>query len=625
MSRFLDRFCNALAVGSLLFVVGCATQAPPTRGKPAELISPPPAPHNAREMIVFVPQTDEAVTSWIKLFTRHPSFRMVVAMSPRFKRFEQDSALKAQILALQKAGRLELAIQLPNAPFLPLIIDTNSAKDALPPGSPLPTPAFAYPDDVIQMVARSKADFYHTWGFLPRGMVLPFGAASQPLLAMFDRLGFSWLIAALEAPAVDGPYKSGSLLLWDAAPSGQPQGTTVQVWDERVMKDKGPQPLEAWAQAAEKSGISLILPSDTGLSAQTLPAENAWRRRTWLTPDWTLWIGSPLKNEAWSSLLKSREALEAYKNSGTASVQRLDTAFEEIYTAENSNFFISIDNQSIPANVVEDHDHEFRATLSAVYRLIGRQPPDDLFAVPAAGDVVHASSTTILVETLPDGTDHVHIEDAAGDDHGDGHLPDPPGVHIPGSYDLRFLDVLASSSAIQWSLGMGALNNPPLGSSRNPGPLIDIYIDLNHQPNVGTPVLLPGRGLSIEPADAWEYALCLRGNSALLYRTQGGGTYEVSETFPLVFDGSTTIRVNLPREVMRGSPKRWGYQVLVMDYDQRSPENDPRPLHPGGSSFKTPPVYDFIDPLNITQAQLLTDIADGNREDVPFIRARSAE
>jgi len=571
-------------------------------------------------MIVFIPQTDETAASWIKLFARHPSLRMVVALSPRFKRFEQDPALKAQILALQKAGKLELALQLPNAPFLPLIIDSNSARDALPPGSPLPNPAFVYPEDVIQMVARSKADFFHTWGALPRGMVLPFGAASAPLLAMFDRLGFSWLIAALEAPAVDGPYKSGGLMLWDATPSKEPAGTTVRVWDERVMKDKGPQPLEAWAQAAEKSNMPLILPSDAGHASQALPAENAWKRRTWLTPDWTLWVGNPLKNEAWDSLLKSREALEAYKNSGTASVQRLDVAFEEIYTAENSNFFISIGNESMPANLVEDRDHEFRATLSSVYRLIGQPPPDDLFSAPEAGDVVHASSTTLLVETLPDGTDHVRIEDAAGDDHGNGHLPDPPGVHAPGSYDLRFLDVLVSTGALQWTLGMGALNNPPLGSSHNSGPLIDIYVDLNHQANAGTPTLLPGRGLSIDPADAWEYALCLRGNTALLYRTQGSGTYEVSGTFPLVFEGSM-IHINLPPDTMRGSPKRWGYQVLVMDYDQRSPEADPRPLHPGGS--KAPPVYDFIDPLDITQAQLLTDIAAGSRDDVPFIRARS--
>jgi hypothetical protein len=624
--RFSESFCHWLGIFFLFWISGCATQAPrrPEKNSPSPTLVV--ASRKAQEMIVFVPQTDEGAAAWIKLYARHPSLRMVIAMSPRFKHFDGDPVLKSQILALQKSGRLELALQLPNAPFLPLIVDTNGAKEALPSRSPLPSPAFAYPDDVIQMVARAKADFYRTWKALPHGLVLPLGAASPPLLSMFDRLGFAWLVAALEASSVDGVYKAGSLTLWDATPAASTTGgTVVHVWDERIMKEKGTQPLEAWASAAEKSTVPLILPSDPDLPAASLPADNLWRRRTWLTPDWTLWIGNPAKNAAWTSLLKTREALEAYKNSGTASVQRLDMAFEEIYTAENSNFFLSIGNEALPVNVAEDREHDFKATLSAVYRLINRPPPDDLFATPSLGEGLHTSSTTFIAETLPDSTDHIHIEDAANDDHGDGHLPEPPAAHVPGSYDLRSVDVVASSSTIQWTIGMTALSNPPLGSSRNPGPFLDIYIDLNHQSGVGTPTYLPGRGLSLEASDAWEYVLCLRGSSALLYRTHNGGTYEASATFPLAFDGPNNIRLSLPREVMRGSPKRWGYQVLVMDYDQRSPETNPQPLHPGGNNNKIPPVYDFIDPFESTQAELLADIAEGKRENVPFVRARQAK
>ena len=65
-----------------------------------------------------------------------------------------------------------MAVQLPNPPILPLLIDTNSAKDSLPVGSELPNPPFAYQEDVIQIIARAKADFYPSVGMLPQGIVL---------------------------------------------------------------------------------------------------------------------------------------------------------------------------------------------------------------------------------------------------------------------------------------------------------------------------------------------------------------------------------------------------------------------------------------------------------------------
>jgi len=575
--------------------------------------------HKPRELLVFIPQTDDVATAWIHVLAQHPKLRLVMAMSPRFHRFEKDPALKAQVVALEKSNRVELALQLPNAPFLPLLIDTNSAKDALPQGSSLPASPFAYADDVIQIVARAKADFYRTWNVLPRGLVLPYGAASPQLFALFDRLGIAWLVAALEAPPVDGPWRSGSLMVWDGTPAGQPSGTSVQVWDERISKEKGVAVLERWARNLEQKDVDAILPSDSGLEPQPLPDPGHWYRRTWLGRGWETWIGSPAKNDAWEWLRKTREALESYKNSGQASVKRLDTAYEEMFTAENANYFASIGSETPGA---ADREHEFKASLAAVYRLAGKPPPEDLFSsYGGAQPAVLASSTTVTAETLPDGREHVVIEDASGDYHGDGQLPDPPGGRPPGIYDLRRLEVLASSQTLEWIITLASSAAPSLGEPHTAGPLIDIYVDLNGQPYVGTPVLLAGRGLSAAPADAWEYALSLNGTAAWLYRTQSGGTYEAAGTFSLVFEGNN-IHITLPREIMRGSPRRWGYQVLTMAYDQRSPQENAVPLQAGKPGSHTPPVYDLIDPLDMPQSQLLADIEEGRRSDIPFIRVK---
>src|ERR1041384_8494756 len=120
-----------------LLLTGCAVpkktleKAPPAH-PPAAAVSP----QGELEMIVFIPQTDDAVGAWIKWFAKYPNLRMVIAVSPRFQHLTMDPTLKSQIQALVKSGRLELGLQIPNAPILPLLVDTNSAKDAPPQQTP---------------------------------------------------------------------------------------------------------------------------------------------------------------------------------------------------------------------------------------------------------------------------------------------------------------------------------------------------------------------------------------------------------------------------------------------------------------------------------------------------------
>jgi hypothetical protein len=198
--------------------------------------------------------------------------------------------------------------------------------------------------------------------------------------------------------------------------------------------------------------------------------------------------------------------------------------------------------------------------------------------------MVHSSSTTIRAEVLPDGREHVLIQDAVGDAMGG-----------PGAPDLVSLEVWSSSSSVQWSVTLAT-----------PTPaFIDIYIDMNGQPNAGTPSMLPGREFTTSPIDAWEYAMAIAGKTATLYRTQGMGTYAVVQTFPVISEGAS-LRVNISATIMHGSPRHWGYQVLVMN----------------GSATKAA-VTDFIDPLEISQKDLWQELSTGQRTDIPFVRVRS--
>lgn len=574
----------------LLVLSGCAV-APQIHEKKVPPVAEVSPAHPPREMIVYVPQTDDTAAVWLKWFVKYPDLRMVIAVSPHFQTFLKDLHLKTQFQTLLKAGRLELALQIPNAPILPLLIDSGSAKDATPAGTQLPDPAYAYPDDVTQLIARSKAGFFKQWNFLPHGLVVPYGAASPKLVSLLERLGFNWMIGALEAPATDGPYQSGPLMIWDGTPASPPaplpqgeggqrpgEATVVRVWDERQMKER---PLDGWVMEIRAKNGMFLLPQDSGVAAAPMNQKTSWKMRTWTGSDWSLWIGQPEKNAAWNALRKTREAVEAYKNSGQASVQRLDLAFEEIYNAQNSNYFASIGNTAQSPALAEDREHEFQATLLGVYRIIGQPPPEDLFNSSAAGlpAAARASSTTVSAESFPDGREHVLIQDAVGD------------ALIPGGPDLESLEVWAATDSITWTVTLATMTPA----------VIDIYIDLNHQPNAGTPSFLPGRHFVTSPLDAWEYAISLSGPVATLYQTQGMGTYGVAQTFPIVMEGAR-FQVTIPREMMRGSPKRWGYQVLVMS----------------GTTLS-----DFIDPLEISQKDLWQDLSSGKRNDIPFVRVRA--
>jgi hypothetical protein len=608
----------AAAVLCLLFSAGCVRQA--TRQPEPPTAQLPPAPtHLPRQLMVYAPQTDEAAARAIGLFDRHPKLRMVLALSPRLKKFSADPAMKARVLQLHKDGRLEFGLQLPNAPLLPLIVDTNSAKDAVPAGATLPNPPFAHPDDVIHLIARSKADFFHVWRVLPRGLVLPYGAASSSLFAVLDKLGFAWVVAALEAPPVDGPYKAGSFVVWDATPQKVDAGTRVQLWEERTMRDRKDLAPAGWIAELEKGTNEAILPSDLKITAQPLPADNAWKRRSWTTRDWSTWIGNPKKNAAWTWLRRTREALEVYKDSGQASVKHLDLAFEEMYTAENATYLAAIGSDTLPATQSEEREHELQASLHAVFRLMGQNPPDDLFAEPmtAGGTAAARVASTARGEILPDGTEHVLIEDPAGDERGDGRLPEPAGAR-PGTFDIRSFQVWAGSDSLRFSITLSSPLPSGLGRPGNSGPFFDVYIDQNHQPNIGTLSFMPKRRLQAAVTDAWEYAMTLTGSHVRVYRTSGSGTYDFAVAASLTVTGDTLVW-SLPKIALRGSPRRWSYQVLSMTFDPASTEAEAMPVASGSA----PPIYDLLDPSRMTQAALLTDVASGRRNDLPFIRPRA--
>ncbi len=539
----------------VFFGAGCATRSGQGPVIPVGQLPAAEVP-SQRMMIIYVPQTDEAAANWLKWFDANPSLKMVIAFSPRFASLAKDATLKTRLQALEKEGRLEIALQIPNAPILPLIAEN---------------PPYGYTDDIVQLIAQSKAGFYKTWNFLPRGFVLPYGAASSRLLSLLGRSGFAWIVAAV-GQAPEGLLQYGSMSIWD----GSSTGGLVRVWDERQTKEKL---IDHWLKESASQKAVFLLPRDGGVHPAPLQMETLGQS-TWNGSDWSIWTGATAKDVAWGALRTTRDALEKYKNSGQASVTRLDAALNEIYSAQNSNYFASAGNMTMSPALKEEREHEFQATLLGIYRLISQPAPDELFTAMDS-DVslsVIPSSTSIQAESLPEGREHIIIRDALGDE------------IVPGGGDLESLEIWTTTDSAHWVITL---------TKYAPALPLEIYIDLNHQVDAGTSVFLPGRPYFASAKDSWEYALAVNGQEATLYRTLSASSYGDAQKFPVVVEGRN-LHIYLPQGVMRGRPSRWGYQMLI-----------------GAGT-----ISDFIDPPEIPRKEFWQSLSTGNRHDFPFVRIK---
>lgn len=125
-----------------------------------------------------------------------------------------------------------------------------------------------------------------------------------------------------------------------------------------------------------------------------------------------------------------------------------------------------------------------------------------------------------------DGETVFALSDPEKDDHGDGHLSYPVRSRndmLPGHLDLVSFSARREKDGTSFEVTFA---RPVVRTERVPlddgGTLmtdvmrlgfytfnVDVYVDTNRLPGVGNTGTLPGRNAEIEPADAWEKAICL--------------------------------------------------------------------------------------------------------------------
>lgn len=339
----------------------------------------------------------------------------------------------AQVLPVMqelfKSGQIELSVTPLYHPILPLLCDSEVAREAMP-HVPLPEKLFKNPADAEHHIERSKEVFKKHFGAEPKGCWPSEGSISNEVLKMLSKAGFSWAASDEEilqkSLKISRPtdkyfphsFKNGdagiSVLFRDHALSDA-IGFLYQRWNAEHAADDFILRLKAirhdillhhgW-EALEKAVVPIILDGEncweyyaengvpflkalyerlSGEEFQTITCSEAAelsgffepiesiRAGSWINANFKIWLGHEEKNTAWTLLAEARETLEHHRK--TLKDEVFKKAYEHILIAEGSDWFWWYGDDHHAENQ-DDFDLLFRWHIQRVYEIMAMPLPD---------------------------------------------------------------------------------------------------------------------------------------------------------------------------------------------------------------------------------------------------------
>jgi alpha-amylase/alpha-mannosidase (GH57 family) len=356
---------------------------------------------------------------------------LVAQVVPRYRR-------------LAEQGRVELSVTPYAHPILPLLLDLDSAREAMP---DIELPELAeYPGGEARArwhVREGLAAFERHFGFRPRGCWPSEGALSEDTLRILNEEGFLWTASgqavlhnSLSAALRDEeePLERGWLYRGYRVNEGRTLcffrddglsdliGFTYADWhaDDAVANlvehleaiDESTQGLtdrvvsiimdgenaweyfphngsfflsELYRRLAQHNRLHLTTYAEL-LAQRTQPPPELDRLVTgsWVYGSLSTWIGDPDKNRAWDMLGEAKAVYDRVLAERRLSDERRRAAEMQLATCEGSDWFWWFGDYN-PGETVSDFERLFRHQLTHLYRLLGETPPKYLFSVFAVG------------------------------------------------------------------------------------------------------------------------------------------------------------------------------------------------------------------------------------------------
>ncbi len=337
---------------------------------------------------------------------------------------------------LAARGQVELSTSPFYHPILPLLVDSESAHEAMP-GLPLPSPPFRRREDAALQLSRAVE--YHTqvFGRRPEGLWPSEGSVSEEVAALVMEQGFAWMASdeevlyrsmGMELSARTFSEEQRCDRLYHPYRLERRDKTLAMVFRDHVISDaigfsyghwepraaaadllrrlevvgercspRNPQPLvtvildgeNPWEYYREQ-GLSFLRSFYEGLErstrlravtvaealSETPPREQLPRlfAGSWINHNFQIWIGHPEDRRAWELLARARGVLDDPGVELDEEVRR--QALEEILIAEGSDWCWWYGDENASGND-EAFDELYRRHLQNVFALAGRQIPDE--------------------------------------------------------------------------------------------------------------------------------------------------------------------------------------------------------------------------------------------------------
>lgn len=389
--------------------------------------------------------------SWFGPYFLHtdPLCRELATKGQGFNEAEKGALLERQreiagqvvplLRRLVDEGRIEVSTTPFYHPILPLLIDSDCARVAMPDVT-LPHQAFRNPEDALAQIRKAISFHECAFGERPQGIWPSEGSVSPAVLQLFQEQGLRWtatdenvLFRSLGLPLTQEFYRSGKREELLYHPYRTESGTTAVFFRDHVLSDLVGFSYSRWdvrdavgdfehrlMAVAEHPGgrregrvVPVILDGENaweyypdgglgfirglyrrltenpGLRSTTFrdyldryPVESKMHEiftGSWINSNFAIWIGHREDNRAWDLLSEAREALVSADAGQAVPADRLAGAWEELYMAEGSDWCWWYGDDHTSGND-EVFDELYRRHLMNIYHLIGEKVPEALYS-----------------------------------------------------------------------------------------------------------------------------------------------------------------------------------------------------------------------------------------------------
>lgn len=337
--------------------------------------------------------------------------------------------------ALAESGRVELSVTPYAHPIVPLLLDIESAQEAMP-EAPLPD-GRGYPggeERAVWHIRRGREVFERFFGFTPPGCWPSEGSVSTATLQLLEKEGFRWAATgesvlrnslsrnkahrvAHRETALFQPYhlpggKLGCFFRDDGL--SDCVGFTYSDWHADDAVANLIHNLENIAKAShapDKHVVSIILDGENaweyypengfyflqalyeklaahpGINLTTFsecmerdiacPELKGVVAGSWVYGTFSTWIGEVDKNRGWEMLIEAKRAVDRVLKTDRLTAEQREQVELQLAICEGSDWFWWFGDYN-PSVAVQDFDALFRLQLANLYQLLGAEPPEYL-------------------------------------------------------------------------------------------------------------------------------------------------------------------------------------------------------------------------------------------------------